>query len=67
MAHIVAGRNPALVEVGSLFNIIYKVLCIAGGAGFLPSTVSPISLPKKVVLARLCSLKTPSVFGFKED
>ena len=33
----VDGRNPAPVEV--VQPIIYKVLYIPGGAGFLPSTV----------------------------
>ena len=35
----VDGRNPAPVEVGSWNPIIYRVLYIPGGAGFLPSTV----------------------------
>ena len=35
----VDGRTPAPVEVGSWNPMIYKVLYISGGAGFLPSTV----------------------------
>ncbi len=31
-------KNPAPVEVGSFFHIIYKVLYVTGGAGFFPST-----------------------------
>jgi len=41
MINTVDGRNPAPVGMVNvpMFNVIYKVLCIPRGAGFLPSTV----------------------------
>ena len=36
----VNGSNLAPAEIGR-YAIIYKVLYISGGAGFLPSTVAP--------------------------
>ena len=39
----VDGRNPAPVDIMEIFRestIIYRVLFISGGAGFLPSTVT---------------------------
>ena len=38
--HTVGGRNPANQLRVVVYPIIYKVLCIPTGAGFLPSTVS---------------------------
>ena len=38
----VDGRNPAPVDGTVVYPIIYKVLYIPGGAGFLPSTVCPV-------------------------
>ena len=35
----VGGRNPAPVDMDK-YPVIYKVSCMLGGAGFLPSTVS---------------------------
>ena len=35
----VDGRNPAPVDMVSKYHMIYRVLYIPGGAGFLPSTV----------------------------
>ena len=32
-------RNPAITSWYGRFPIVYKALCIPGGAGFLPSTV----------------------------
>ena len=37
--HTVDGRNPAPVDM-VVYPIIYMVLYIPGGAGFLPSTVA---------------------------
>ena len=41
MINTVDGRSPAPVGMVNvpMFNVIYKVLCIPRGAGFLPSTV----------------------------
>ena len=39
----VDGRNPAPVEGTVVYPIIHRVLYIPGGAGFLPSTLSPRS------------------------
>ena len=36
----VDGRNPAPVDMAGKYPIVYRVLYIPGGAGFLPSTVS---------------------------
>ena len=35
----VDGKNPAAVEVGSLFHYLQRFFCIPGCAAFLPSTV----------------------------
>ena len=39
MVHTVDGRNPANQLRLVVYPIIYRVLYISGGAGFLPSTV----------------------------
>ena len=39
--------------------IIYKVLYIPGGAGFLPSTVVPTDYRNEVVLNKMLSLMLP--------
>ncbi len=40
--HTVDGKNPAPVDSKVVYPIIYKVLYIPGGAGFLPSTVDVV-------------------------
>jgi len=39
----VDGRNPAPVDMVNI-QLIYKVSCMLGGAGFLPSTVWKVIL-----------------------
>ncbi len=48
-SHTVDGRNPAIQLRLVVYPMIYQVLYIPGGAGFLPSTVSrQIFCPQKL-------------------
>ena len=56
MVNTVDGRNPAPVDM-VVYPIIYKVLYIPSGAGFLPSTVGPL----RIGLWDACQMAVSSV------